>query len=366
MTSTSSPSTFHRQDLFEGGTGGYRTCRIPVLTATPGGSLLAICEARKDWGDWSDIDILMRRSADGGKTWSESQIIADGGPLPTHNANLAVDALGRIHVFYIINYQSVFQATSTDDGVTFGAPRQITPTFQEFQSDYLFNIIGVGPGHGLVLRNGRIVLPVWLSNGGRRHRPSIVTSIVSDDHGGSWQRGELVPPLLPNMSETTAVELEDGSVLFNIRSEDRAHRRAICRSPDGATNWSKPVFDDALKEPVCMGQLLRLNFASPGTPGRVLFCNPDNDVYTGNFGQSWDNNKDRVNLTVKLSEDDCATWPVSRTLDPGISSYCDLAVLPDGTICVLYEREGFDNSMWVTRYVSLARFDLSWLRERAC
>ncbi len=356
---------FHRQDLFEGGIDGYQTCRIPVITATPKGTLLAICEARKNWGDWADIDILMRRSEDGGETWSAPRIVGDGGVLPAHNSNLLIDRHGRVHFLFFINYQHAFHCVSEDDGLSFSEPRAITEVFEAFHADYLWNVIAAGPGHGLLMRDGRLVVPVWLSNGGRKHRPSVVSSIYSDDDGQTWQRGDILPPLLAHMSETTAVELEDGSVQFNIRSEDRAHRRALCVSPDGATGWTKPIFDEALKEPVCMGQLLRLNFATQSEPGRILFCNPDNDVYSGKFGESWDNNKDRVNLTVKLSEDDAQTWPVSKVVEPGISSYCDLTQLPDGTVCLLYERDGFDNSMWVTRYVSLARFNLAWLQDPA-
>lgn len=353
-------------DLFEAGASGYQTCRIPVLLRTPSGALIATCEARKHWGDWADIDILIRRSEDGGKTWSPASVLADGGVLPASNSNLLLDAQGRVHFVYFVNYQHAFHCVSTDNGKTFGTPVAITDVLHEFQRDYLWNVAAAGPGHGLLMRSGRMILPVWLSNGGKRHRPSIVTSIFSDDNGRTWQRGEMVPPLLANMSETAAVELENGAVLFNIRSEDRSHRRAVSVSPDGARGWSRPALDPTLKEPVCMGNILRLNFASDGNPGRIIFCNPDSDIHTGSVGESWDNNKDRVNLTLRLSRDDGKTWSSSLVIDPGISGYCDLAFDGDDAVYVLYERDGVDGSMWVNRYISLATISLRALETGDC
>jgi sialidase-1 len=360
---TSDIRGFERIDLFEAGADGYQTCRIPVLVRTPSGALLATCEARRHWGDWSDIDILVRRSVDNGKSWTSASVLADGGVLPASNSNLLVDAQGHLHFIYFINYQHAFHCVSTDDGETFGPPVSITDVLEEFQRDYLWNVAAAGPGHGLLMRNGRMILPVWLSNGGRRHRPSVVTSIFSDDNGRTWHRGEIVPPLLANMSETAAVELESGEVLFNIRSEDRSHRRALSVSPDGSGKWSRPALDPVLKEPVCMGNLLRLNFAGDRQPGRIIFCNPDSDIHTGSVGESWDNNKDRVNLTLRLSRDDGKTWSSSLVIDPGISGYCDLAFDRDDTIYVLYEREGVDGSMWINRYISLANISLRALER---
>ncbi|MFA6959175.1 MAG: sialidase family protein [Opitutaceae bacterium] len=361
---TNAQPGFESIDLFQTGEQGYFTNRIPVLTRAADGTLLAAWEARMgDAGDWGDIDILMRRSEDGGSTWEPVVKLADGGALPAHNTNLIVDVEGTVHLLFFINYAFALHATSKDHGRTFSQPKDITAVFQAFQSEYLWNVIAAGPGHGVVLRNGRIVVPVWLSNGGKHHRPSVAASIYSDDHGRTWQRGGIVPPKLPNMNETTGVELEDGSVLFNIRTEDRAHRRATARSADGGKTWSAPVLDRVLKEPICMANMLRLNFADPvaETPGRILFCNPDNDIYTGKFGPSWNGNKDRTHLTLKMSYDDGTTWPVSRVIDPGIAGYCDLAHDGGETIYVLYEKGGVNNSMWVNRAICFARISTSWL-----
>ena len=124
-------------------------------------------------------------------------------------------------------------------------------------------MIATGPGHGIALRTGRLVVAVWLSTGtgGNAHRPSVTATIYSDDHGRTWKAGEIAIPDTPEFifpNETTAVELADGRVMLNARSESKANRRLVTISPDGATGWSKPAFDDALLEPICEGSLSRI------------------------------------------------------------------------------------------------------------
>lgn len=352
-------------DLFEARTGGYHTYRIPGVVVTNRGTILAYCEARKDGtGDWQDIDILLRRSTDGGRNWSEPAVMADGGTLPAHNATAIVDGEGTIHFLHCVNYARAYYRKSTDDGMTFSEPEEITGAFEPFQERFLWNVIATGPGHGIQLRKGRLIVPVWISNGGKRHRPSACSVIYSDDLGETWKPGDLVPFDYVNMSETVAVELEDGSTMLNIRNEGREHRRAISVSKDGAHRWSAPTLHAELKEPVCMANVVRYNFETDGQPGRILFSNPDNLAYSGKVGPSYDKNRDRVNLTIKLSRDDGKTWPVCRVLEPGIAAYSDLAISRDGSILCLYERAGVDDSMWDTKYVTLARFNLDWLCEK--
>jgi sialidase-1 len=224
-------------------------------------------------------------------------------------------------------------------------------------------VIATGPGHGIQLANGRLIVPVWLSDGtgGHAHRPSIVSVIYSDDHGKSWKRGDVVVrhPELKNPSETVAVQLSDGRVMLNIRSESVEHRRAVAYSQDGATEWTTPVFDDELIEPICMGGILRL--AEPGENGksRILFVNPNSTE-----PRSADNpegNWVRQNVTVRMSADDAETWPVSRALEPGVSGYTDLAQGPDGAIYCIYESGSPSGSGTHVKYLTVARFGLDWL-----
>ena len=324
-----------KSDLFEAGKGGHKLYRIPGLVVTAKGTVLAYCEARKYTGlDWDDIEILLRRGTDGGKTWSEPRTLprpdgpfernpaavakglAKEGEITFNNPVAIADRGGAVHFLYCVDYGRCFYLRSDDDGVSFGKPVEITSTFEQFRKDYDCKVFGTGPGHCVQLKNGRLVVPVWLSRGtgANAHHPSGIATIYSDDGGKTWQRGEIVAnetDPLTNPGEPIIAQLADGRVMLNMRSESKQNRRAVSFSPDGATRWTRPVFDEQLKEPICMASLCRLS--EKGKPGRdrLLFANPDNLERDGKEGAPG-TMRDRKNLTVKLSYDEGETWPVAR------------------------------------------------------
>lgn len=383
-------------DLFEAGRDGYALYRIPGIVVTPKGTVLAYCEARKSAkGDWGTIDIMLRRSTDGGKTFATRRQVAHFGPRVPKNEvalkqKLATEdeqtvnnpvaivdrETGTIHLLYCLEYARCFAMRSDDDGQTFSEPVEITATFDAFRPEYDWKVLATGPGHGIQMANGRMVVAVWLSagTGNHAHRPSVTSVIFSDDLGKTWRRGEVAVPNTAefvNPNETVLIELADGRVMLNIRSESEAHRRLVTVSKDGATAWSRPEFQDALLEPICMGSLVRLSSRPGSDKDRILFANPHNlDRAAGNArpGAS----RDRKNLSIKLSYDEGRTWPVDKPLEPGYAAYSDLAVGPDGTIFCLYERgtdqgTGREKSNRVTSYthLTLARFNLEWLTDGA-
>lgn len=346
--------------LFQAGIGGYVGYRIPVIAATAGGTLLTVCEARKDgFGDWAAIDLLMRRSNDGGATWSEPVALAkagDPGTALAHNAVLIPSGGRTVHLIYCTGYDRCFHRRSDDDGGTFAPPVEITAAFTALKPQYAWNVIATGPGHGTRLRSGRLVVPCWLSTGGKKHRPSVVTSLVSDDDGKTWRCGEILPQTVANPSETVAVELGDGRVLFNLRNEATDHRRRIAVSPDGATGWSPLTVDDALLEPVCMAGLVRLD--EGGGTGRIAFANPDCLTFKdGKPGLS----RERRNLTIRLSADEAKTWTHARVLEPGAAGYCDLAATPGGVIWCFYECGALTGNIYHTSELRVARFTTAWV-----
>jgi sialidase-1 len=383
-------------NLFEEKTGGLSLYRIPGLVVTARGTVLAYCEARKFTGlDWGEIEVHLRRSTDGGRTWDAPRQIAHKGPrLPrnpvimekpagkgvggpneqTVNNPLAIaDLDGTVHFLYCIEYMRCFYMRSTDDGVTWSRPAEITMTFDAFRTDWPWRVIATGPGHGIQLRTGRLVVPVWIAaSRDSAHGNAVASTIYSDDHGASWERGQIAvhsdDPEFYGTSECIAAELNDGRVMLNVRTRAKANRRVVTFSRDGATGWSKPEFAPELLEPVCMAGLVR----HPGTAlsgGKpfLVFSNP-NALERADGKAAPGERHDRINVTIKLSFDDGRTWPVTRLLQKGPSAYSDLAVLPDGTMLCFYEcgRAGQERAkkLWPYTYLTLARFNYQWLVNR--
>lgn len=348
-----------KSDLFEAKQNGYNLYRIPGIVVTRKGTILAYAEARQaNRGDWGPIDIVLRRSTDNGKTWEPQRVIANvEGPHQknpvalaqnlaqptdkTYNNPVAIpDRDGTVHFLFCLEYMRAFYMRSTDDGKTFSKPIEITAAFEEFRKDYNWKVLATGPGHGIQLRNGRLLVPIWISlgTGGHAHRPSVASVIYSDDHGQSWHRGDIAVPDTPDFvypSETMAAQLPDGRVLLNARSEAKARRRILTYSMDGVTNWSKPAFHEQLREPVCMASMIATRYG-------LIFSNPDTP------------GPERRNVTIRLSRDNGQTWPVAKPLEPGPSGYSDLAPARNGDILCFYER--------ANRYLTLARFNLAWLQ----
>ena len=370
-------------DLFQAGEGGYKVYHIPGIAVTAKGTVLAWCEARKKGGDWDDIRILLRRSSDEGKTWSEPKSIADvPGPkvknpfslamknvdpndVTYNNPVLIADRDGTVHMLFCLEYMRCFYQRSADDGVSWSTPVEITIAFESFRKNYDWKVLATGPDHGIQIKGGRLIVPVWLSTGtgGNAHRPSVTATIFSDDAGKSWHAGDIAVPCTDdwiNPNETVAIELADGGVMLNVRNESKTHRRLVTTSRDGATGWSAPKFDDALLEPICMAGIVRYSLAADGGKNRILFSNPDN-LSRADGKETPGKNRDRKNVSVKLSYDEGRTWAVSKSIEPGSSMYSDIAVTHAGTILCFYGRgtkPGFAGDA-----LTLARFNLEWLTD---
>jgi sialidase-1 len=375
--------SFQTTRLFEGDSGGYKLYRIPGIVVTKRGTILAYTEARRTGsGDWDSIDILMRRSTDGGATFSPQAVVARApgkidrstvalerkqgvpGDVTYNNPVAMADSNGAVHFLFCVEYMRAFYMRSDDDGQTFSVPVEITGVFDQFRPEYAWRVIATGPGHGIQLRSGRLLVPVWLAlgTGGNGHHPSVNATIYSDDRGATWRRGEIVmlsTAQFPDPNETSAVELEDGSVMLNVRTEASENLRTVVTSKDGATHWSAPRLAEDLPDPICFASMARLSFKGDtgkkdSGRGRILFVNPDSVLRAdGKDSRS----KDRVNLTVRLSYDEGRHWTVKRTVEPGATGYADLAVMPDGTILCLYE------AVSARHDEMLGRFNLEWLTE---
>ena len=344
-------------EVFRSGDEGYHTYRIPALITTSKGTLFAFCEGRKNSrSDTGNIDLLLKRSFDNGKTWTKSQVIADhredtiGNPCPVIDRDTGTiwllltgnpGFMGKRVIVHSYGWgtRTVWLTKSTDDGTTWAPLVEITKIAKEPHWTWY----ATGPGGGVQLSSGRLLVPCDHHEGLGSMVPYSHV-LYSDDHGKTWQRGGTVGR---DTHECQAVELEDGSVLLNMRSYHGEHRRAIARSRDGGLTWSKVKLCEALIEPVCQGSFVRFMKASESSKNRVLFSNPAAT--------------ERIKMTVRVSYDEGETWAVSKLLHGGPSAYSSLAILPDKTIGCLYERG--DKSPY--EKITLARFNIEWLTDGA-
>lgn len=330
--------------------GEYKEYRIPGIVVTDRGTILCCYEARKsDNDDWAKIDIILARSTDGGNTFAKRTIVK-GPPdsITTYNNPVLISDGELIHFIWHQDYYRAFYQVSCDDGMTFSEPTEITYAFEEFRKQYDWNVCASGPGHGIVLENGRIVVPVWLARGeplddsGRvkAHFPSMVSTVYSDDRGTTWHAGEIVPGV-DSGNETTAVQLSDGRVLLNIRHRGMPKCRGISISTDGAHNFSQTCFDESLPDPMCFASLCKTN------EGKILFVNCANSE-----------GRARINLTLRVSDDDCKSWKNETILDP-IGGYADIACMGEDTAYCFYERTVDKDGKGVIEQLILCQISLA-------
>lgn len=361
--------SFTSVNLWTANVGGYTTYRIPGIVVTKRGVILAYTSARRGTSDWADIDIVMRRSTDNGRTWGPSQRIAGDGHGTTDNPIAITDYQnGSVVFLYQQNYERCYMMRSSDDGKTFTKPVDITSVFEAFRPQFDWHVIAPGVGHAIQLRSGRLLVPVWMALGARTsptsraHRPSAIATIYSDDHGKTWQAGDMIAVNsddLPNPSESMAVQLPDGRVYLSIRNESEKHRRAFAISADGAHHWTKPELTGALYEPICAASIARYAISLKDPDTRILFSNPDSEDLKAQDPKRA--GRLRQNLTLRMSFDGAKTWPVSRVIDAGVAGYSDVAVGRDKSIYVLYEEGAIHNSETDNAREVLVHFTLNWL-----
>ena len=269
--------------------------RIPGIVCTKSGALIAYCEKRHgEGGDWAVIDIAMQKSTDGGKVWSEEKIIAESGGHTINNPVMIADDRGILHFIWCRDYARAFYQKSADDGETFTEPVEITYVFEKFRKFFDWKCIAAGPGHGICLKNGQLVVPVWLA-AEKAHMPSVSASVFSSDGGKTWDIGKILfeDETLINPNETAAVELSDSRVLFNVRNMSQNHKRAVAVSGNVENDLEYLGFDRNLTDAWCFASLACCEYQGRHT---IFFSNCKNET------------TDRYNLTIRSSQDDCKTW----------------------------------------------------------
>jgi sialidase-1 len=333
----------HGQDqtldyLLKSGSDGYHTFRIPAIVSTTKGNIIAFAEGRKHGSsDTGDIDLVMKKSSDGGKTWSDLKVIWDDGDNVCGNPAPVVDRstgiiyllstwnLGEDHESEIIRQTSkdtrrIFILESGDEGNTWSNPKEITSSVKQDNWTWY----ATGPCHGIQVKNGkykdRLIIPCDHIEAKTKKYFSHI--IYSDDQGKSWHLGGTTPQ--DKVNECSIAELPGGVLMLNMRNYDRKEKsRKVSISEDGGLTWGNIYPDKNLIEPICQASLLRYSYQESGK-SRMFFSNPaDKDK--------------RENMTLKLSYDEGKTWARSVVLFSGPSAYSDVVRLPDRSIGCLFE-----------------------------
>ena len=330
--------------LFSAGEHGYKCFRIPTIVQSNKGTLLAFAEARKsNCSDTGDIDLMVRRSTDGGKTWGAPILVWDDGENVCGNPSAVVDRttgrivlastwnLGSDHESDIIYGRSkeprrVFVLSSDDDGLTWSAAQEITATTKKPE----WRWYATGPVHGIQLQNGphkgRLVFAANHSlerKEGEKGWPYYAHCIFSDDGGATWALGGTTAL---GGNESSVVELADGSVMINMRNYNRevGKCRSYSISRDGGATWGEMLYARDLVEPVCQGAALNYTDKKGRPTETLLFLNPASETK-------------REMLTLKKSTDSGQSYDAGKVVYPGPAAYSDLVQLKNGKIGVFYE-----------------------------
>ena len=312
--------TIQAQIIFKKHQDGYNMFRIPTIVQTKSGKLLAFCEGRGSLRDGGNIDLVMKSSTDNGLTWSQLKLIWNDAKNTCGNPSPVVDIeTGAVLVVATLNNDKVFLLKSKDEGSTWEKPKDITegtklPEWKWYAS---------GPVHAIQLTNSsyknRIVVPCNHTVLGKDKH--ISHCIFSDDNGETWNLGESVAA--EQTDECTVAELSDGSLILNMRNNDRRlPNRKIAQSFDGGKSWTIPVYDSTLVEPICQGALLQYDTET------LLFSNPKNK-------------KSRKNLTLSISKDGGKTWLKTILIHRKKSAYNDIVKLENGDLLCIYETGWF-------------------------
>jgi len=338
------------------------------LAVLPDNTIIACTEGRHEVCDAGPHDLLIRRSIDGGQSWKPSTPVEPSvGDQSWSNPTFVVDqASEKVFLFYNLCEQlpantscssdsaTVYFRSSTDGGASWSDRTSLAGLFDHFPYNWAMH--GPGPGHGIQLESGRLLLTIShrtiITGVPAADRKYGASTIYSDDHGATWKSGGEVPlgSGLPIVGEARLLQRDDGTILLHSRAgsgNDFPHDFAV--STDEGLTWSLPVMDfsTGLINGVDMGFLRYTGGPGDADVNRVLLSRPDAPM--------------RLNMTVSVSYDENESHRYSRVVHPGRSYYSDLARLSDGTIVLLYGCDG--DLLGTPQRVAVARFNLEWLTQ---
>ena len=332
------------QDLFNTSMSDGVACyRIPAIVTAPNGDLIAAIDERvPDCGDLRtnrNANIIVRRSSDNGKSWSNIETVVDfPDGQSASDPSMIVDAVTKeIIMFY--NFMNLdtekdiyyfHVVKSADNGKTWSKPEDITSQIAkpEWHKDFKF----ITSGRGIQTRSGKLLHTMANLNSG-------LHLFGSDDHGKTWFF--IDTPIQP-ADESKVIELADGTLMINARVNGAGMRYVHTSTDQGKTWVTNP--EPELIDPSCNASILRYTAIADGyNKNRLLFSNAKSK-------------KGRVNLTVRVSYDEGKTWSEGKTVYEGPSAYSDLTILENGDIGVFFEQDDYTKNSFVS-------FSLDWLTD---
>lgn len=321
--------------LFVPGDGGSRNYRIPVIHKTQSGVLLAFADRRKynQTDIPEDIDIILRRSFDNGKTWSKPQILIHGTGYGKGYGDVAIvqTKSGKLVMLFIggpglwhgrpDQPMPTYMMTSDDDGATWSPARDIThfiygaectdPQRSQFWSAFCAS------GQGAVTESGRIMFVTAIRPDAQYKLDNYL--VYSDDEGETWQVSERA---YSGGDESKVIVMPDQAVLMSIRNPHKGDR--IFRiSYDGGATW-QPTLDYAgLHDPACNGAPLLMEQNGLEILLHSLPLGPNKRTDGAIYG--YDPYRKQ--------------WSDPVVINPGMSAYSDMAHLGDSLIGYFVEED---------------------------
>lgn len=359
--------------VFISGTEGHKTYRIPAIIRLFDGQLLAFCEGRvNNAGDFGNIDIVLKKSNDNGKTWSPLKIIVDNDSLQAGNPAPVVDLLdpqypgGRIFLFYNTgnNHENeirkgngckqVWYKTSVDSGNTWSDATDITTEVSRlnkpganaqwnFKEDW--RTYANTPGHAIQFTEGKFAGRIFIAANHSSGPPQDhfmdynAHGFYTDDHGKTFKLG--APVNIAGSNESMAVSLTEDKMMMNSRNQSgNIKARIVSISSDGGATWDTSYFDLKLIDPVNQGSIL--DVGRKGGKTILAFCNAADT-------------QQRNNLTLRISFDEGKTWNKNFLIDKGDpainkdhTAYSDLVNINRSKIAVLYEKDNYSKIVFTT------------------
>ena len=333
-----------KERLFTRSEYGYHSFRIPGLQVCPNNHILVFVEGRKDTiSDFGNIDLVLRRSEDGGHTWEEPQILSQMGKSANQNPCPIYDRdTKEIHLFFIVDRKKPYYMKSGDFGKSWSEPRFLENLFNP-----AYTVNGSSPGHGIQLQSGRLLIPGIYNEGevvedGHPADGGVWNSlvIISDDHGKTWQFGAQLQELT---NESLAVELADGRIKLIMRQNEKNSILEATSSDEGMTFAKASPMPDVIS-PICQASIARIPTPNQPSTSWLLFSNPNHPRW-------------RHYLTIKVSKDGGNSWPISKLLYRRRAAYSDVAIHPEGKMYCVFE----GGKKWANQHIYFTCFSKKWL-----